>query len=41
MVLLARAWRFQPSEIEALTLSDFEAWVRQAIEDARRAQGRA
>lgn len=32
MGLLARWFRFQPSEIDALTLDDFEMWTEQALE---------
>ena len=31
MAILARWFRFQPSEIDALTLDDFAMWIEQAL----------
>ncbi|ACX88644.1 hypothetical protein Pecwa_2894 [Pectobacterium parmentieri WPP163] len=37
--LLARWFRFQPSEIDALELDDFERWLDEASEQIKRENG--
>ncbi|MBN9528215.1 MAG: GpE family phage tail protein [Alphaproteobacteria bacterium] len=39
MGLLARWFRFQPSEIDALTIEDFVMWIEQAARQVRRENG--
>jgi predicted nicotinamide N-methyase len=39
MALLARWFRFQPSEIEALTVADFLTWCELAAEQIGRETG--
>jgi|GEM_PF-6429488 len=38
MVLLVKVWRFQPSEIEAMTLDGFEGWISEALTELRARQ---
>lgn len=39
MALLARWFRFQPSEIDALDMEDFRAWCDVAVEQITRERG--
>ncbi|MBK1890728.1 GpE family phage tail protein [Undibacterium sp. 14-3-2] len=39
MGLLARWFRFQPSEIDGLTLDEFRDWVKEASEQIKREHG--
>ena len=36
MVLLAKLYKFQPSEIDRLTIVDFVRWCEEAVSQVRR-----